>query len=147
VKKLIEIFKAKAEKTYSFGTGTNIELNSQSNIKYPLIWMLFPVTINNNSTNGIIVSQTFNFSLQFLTSGKITDTQLQVNEHFNLLNDIMVGFIQSMQIENENLERDSMVFGQASMINKKMDNIHFGWQVSVQVTLPIDSNLCCNLFE
>jgi hypothetical protein len=147
VKKLIEIFKAKAEKTYSFGTGTNIELNSQSNIKYPLIWMLFPVTINNNSTNGIIVSQTFNFSLQFLTSGKITDTQLQVNEHFNLLNDIMVGFIQSMQIENENLERDSMVFGQASMINKKMDNIHFGWQVSVQVTLPINSNLCCNLFE
>jgi hypothetical protein len=147
VKKLIEIFKAKAEKTYFFGTGTNIELNSQSNIKYPLIWMLFPVTINNNSTNGIIVSQTFNFSLQFLTSGKITDTQLQVNEHFNLLNDIMVGFIQSMQIENENLERDSMVFGQASMINKKMDNIHFGWQVSVQVTLPINSNLCCNLFE
>ncbi len=147
MKKLIEIFKAKAEKTYSFGTGTNIELNSQSNIKYPLIWMLFPVTINNNSTNGIIVSQTFNFSLQFLTSGKITDTQLQVNEHFNLLNDIMVGFIQSMQIENENLERDSMVFGQASMINKKMDNIHFGWQVSVQVTLPINSNLCCNLFE
>jgi hypothetical protein len=44
------------------------------------------------------------------------------------------------------LERDAMTFGQATMINKKQDNVHYGWSVAVSVTLPIDSSLCCDLF-
>lgn len=147
MKKLIEIFKDKAKKSYSFGSGTILELNSNSNINYPLIWMLFPVIIKNNTTNGNIVSQSFSFNLQFITSGKSTDTQDKINDHFDLLNNIMIGFIQSIQVDNETLERDQMTFGNAMMINKKLDNVHYGWQVAVEVTLPIDLNLCCNLFE
>ena len=63
------------------------------------------------------------------------------------MNNIMVGYIQSMQIDNEDLERNAMTFGQASMINKKQDNVHYGWSVPVNVTLPINSSLCCNMFE
>lgn len=147
MKKLIEIFKNKAETSFSFGSGTILELNSQSNINYPLIWMLFPVIIKNNTTNGNIVSQSYSFALQFITSGKTTETQEQINNHFDLLNNIMVGFIQSIQVDNEELERDQMIFGNATMINKKLDNVHYGWQVAVDVTLPIDLNLCCNMFE
>jgi len=146
VNKLIEIFKTKAEQTYTFGNGTFNELNAQSNIKYPLIWMLFPLSVTNNSTNNIIVSQTYSFNLQFITSGSLTDKQSKMNSHFDQLNKIMVGYIQSMQIENEDLERDAMTFGQATMINKKQDNVHYGWSVAVSVTLPIDSSLCCDLF-
>jgi hypothetical protein len=146
VNKLIEIFKTKAEQTYAFGNGTFNELNAQSNIKYPLIWMLFPLSVTNNSTNNIIVSQTYSFSLQFITSGSLKDKQSQMNNHFDQLNKIMVGYIQSMQLENENLESDAMTFGQATMINKKQDNVHYGWSVAVSVTLPIDSSLCCDLF-
>jgi hypothetical protein len=69
-----------------------------------------------------------------------------MNSPFDQLNKIMVGYIQSMQIENEDLERDAMTFGQATMINKKQDNVHYGWSVAVSVTLPIDSSLCCDLF-
>ena len=91
--KLIEIFKNKAEQTYTFGNGTFNELNAQSNIKYPLIWMLFPLSVTNNSTNNIIVSQTYSFNLQFITSGSLTDKQSKMNSHFDQLNKIMVGYI------------------------------------------------------
>jgi hypothetical protein len=147
VKNLIEIFKNKADKSFYFGNGTMIELNSQSDIKYPLIWMLFPLTITNNLTNNFIVSQTFTFNLMFLQSGHTTDKQSTMNKWFDEMNNIMVGYIQSMQIDNENFERDLMTFGQATMINKKQDNVHYGWSVSVSVTLPINSSLCCNMFE
>lgn len=147
MKNLIDIFKTKAEKSFYFGNGTMIELNAQSDAKYPLIWMLFPVTIINNSTNNFIVSQTFNFNLLFLQSGHTTDTQYTMNKWFDDMNNIMVGYIQSMQIDNEDLERNAMTFGNATMINKKQDNVHFGWSVPVNVTLPIDSSLCCNMFE
>jgi hypothetical protein len=147
VKNLIEIFKTKAEKSFSFGNGTLIELNSQSNALYPLIWMQFPLTITNNSRNNIIISQTYNFNLMFLHSGNITDTQTMVNKSFDDMNSIMVGYIQSIQNQFEQDENNPIVFGNATMINKKQDNIHFGWSVSVQVTLPINSSLCCNMFE
>lgn len=147
MKNLIEIFKTKAEKSFYFGNGTLIELNSQSNAKYPLIWMQFPLTITNNSRNNIIISQTFNFNLMFLHSGNITDTQAIANQSFDNMNNIMVGYIQSIQNEFEQNEDNPIVFGNASMINKKQDNIHFGWSVNVQVTLPINSSLCCNMFE
>ena len=147
MKNLIEIFKTKAEKSFSFGNGTLIELNSQSNALYPLIWMQFPLTITNNSRNNIIISQTYNFNLMFLHSGNITDTQTMVNKSFDDMNSIMVGYIQSIQNQFEQDENNPIVFGNATMINKKQDNIHFGWSVSVQVTLPINSSLCCNMFE
>lgn len=147
MKNLIEIFKTKAEKSFSFGNGTLIELNSQSNALYPLIWMQFPLTITNNSRSNIIISQTYNFNLMFLHSGNITDTQAIANKSFDDMNSIMVGFIQSIQNEFEQDENNPIVFGNATMINKKQDNIHFGWSVSVQVTLPINSSLCCNMFE
>jgi hypothetical protein len=147
VKNLIDIFKTKAEASFAFGSGTMIELNSQSNAKYPLIWMLFPITITNNLTNNFITSQTFSFNLLFLQSGHTTDKQTTINKMFDEMNSIMIGYIQSMQIDNENLERNLMTFGQATMINKKQDNVHFGWSVAVQVTLPIDSSYCCNMFD
>jgi hypothetical protein len=147
VKNLIEIFKTKAEKSFSFGNGTLIELNSQSNALYPLIWMQFPLTITNNSRSNIIISQTYNFNLMYLHSGNITDTQTMVNKSFDDMNSIMVGYIQSIQNQFEQDENNPIVFGNATMINKKQDNIHFGWSVSVQVTLPINSSLCCNMFE
>lgn len=147
MKNLIDIFKTKAEASFAFGSGTMIELNSQSNAKYPLIWMLFPITITNNLTNNFITSQTFSFNLLFLQSGHTTDKQTTINKMFDEMNSIMIGYIQSMQIDNENLERNLMTFGQATMINKKQDNVHFGWSVAVQVTLPIDSSYCCNMFD
>lgn len=147
MKNLIEIFKTKAEKSFSFGNGTLIELNSQSNALYPLIWMQFPLTITNNSRSNIIISQTYNFNLMFLHSGNITDTQTMVNKSFDDMNSIMVGYIQSIQNQFEQDENNPIVFGNATMINKKQDNIHFGWSVAVQVTLPINSSLCCNMFE
>lgn len=147
MKNLIEIFKTKAEASFAFGSGTMIELNAQSNAKYPLIWMLFPITITNNLTNNFITSQTFSFNLLFLQSGHTTDKQTIINKMFDEMNSIMVGYIQSMQIDNENLERNLMTFGQTTMINKKQDNVHFGWSVAVQVTLPIDSSYCCNMFD
>ena len=147
MKNLIEIFKTKAEKSFSFGNGTLIELNSQSNAKYPLIWIQFPLTITNNSRNNIIISQTYNFNLMFLHSGNITDTQAMVNKSFDEMNSIMIGYIQSIQNQFEENENNPIVFGNTTMINKKQDNVHFGWSVSVNVTLPIDSSLCCNMFE
>jgi hypothetical protein len=147
VKNLIEIFKTKAEKSFYFGNGTLIELNSQSNAKYPLIWMLFPLTITNNSRNNIIISQTYNFNLMFLQSGNTTDTQYTMNKWFDDMNSMMVGYIQSIQNQFEQDENNPIVFGNATMINKKQDNVHFGWSVSVNVTLPVDSTLCCNMFE
>lgn len=147
MKNLIEIFKTKAEKSFYFGNGTLIELNSQSNAKYPLIWMQFPLTITNNSRNNIIISQTYNFNLMFLQSGHTTDTQEIVNKLFDDMNSIMVGYIQSIQNQFEQDENNPIVFGNATMINKKQDNVHFGWSVSVNVTLPVDSTLCCNMFE
>jgi hypothetical protein len=83
----------------------------------------------------------------FLHSGNITDTQAIANQSFDNMNNIMVGYIQSIQNEFEQNEDNPIVFGNASMINKKQDNIHFGWSVNVQVTLPINSSLCCNMFE
>ena len=147
MKNLIEIFKTKAEKSFYFGNGTLIELNSQSNAKYPLIWMLFPLTITNNSRNNIIISQTYNFNLMFLQSGNTTDTQYTMNKWFDDMNSMMVGYIQSIQNQFEQDENNPIVFGNATMINKKQDNVHFGWSVSVNVTLPVDSTLCCNMFE
>jgi hypothetical protein len=147
VKNLIDIFKTKAEASFAFGSGTMIELNAQSNAKYPLIWMQFPLTITNNSRNNIIISQTYNFNLLFLQSGHTTDTQEIANKLFDDMNSIMVGYIQSIQNQFEQDENNPIVFGNASMINKKQDNVHFGWSVSVNVTLPVDSTLCCNMFE
>ena len=147
MKNLIEIFKTKAEKSFSFGNGTLIELNSQSNAYYPLIWMLFPLTITNNSRNNIIISQTYNFNLLFLQSGHTTDTQEIANKLFDDMNSIMVGYIQSIQNQFEQDENNPIIFGNASMINKKQDNVHFGWSVAVNVTLPVNSTLCCNMFE
>ena len=83
----------------------------------------------------------------FLHSGNITDKQAIANKSFDNMNNIMVGFIQSIQNQFEQDENNPIVFGNATMINKKQDNIHFGWSVNIQVTLPIDSSLCCNMFE
>jgi hypothetical protein len=66
---------------------------------------------------------------------------------FDDMNSIMVGYIQSIQNQFEQDENNPIVFGNATMINKKQDNVHFGWSVSVNVTLPVDSTLCCNMFE
>lgn len=150
-KEAIELFEeviASYKGNLYFDSGTLNDLNKDDNRNYPLVFLVRPVTIPQSySINNNSVSQTFNFTLNFLQSSA---SVLNEDNYTNVFNDtlqILNGFVGKLIALFEEEGTDVMTIGTITQVFLNQDNIHVGWSLPLQIQSVVNSDLCCSAFE
>lgn len=144
MKKLFEIIKSTVNNKLDIGIGTLNDLNNYGDAKYPLLWIQLPTPITNSTNGSYITSQLYSVTLLFLQSGLITDNAEMQMKYFDDMNRYVVGFFNLIN-EVDEIDEPTIISNE-TMVHKKQDNVHYGWQVTFQCRLIVKDN-CCNLYE
>lgn len=145
-KTLLHTIKGKTEKykgSLYFGVGTLKELNSDDSRNFPLAWIQQPITKSTVvNSNGIIVQETFSFTLKVVQSASLQTDQKDIDQYYDDTNKILVALL------NDLLKNDyQLVVGTASQVFRKSDMCLVGWDQPLQVVTNTDLDLCCELFD
>lgn len=144
MKNLYAIIKSIVKNKLDIGIGTLNDLNNYDNAKYPLLWILLPVPITNINNGQYITAQTYSVTLLFLQSGLITDDAEKQMRYFDEMNKYVTSFFSAINKLDEIDEYT--VISNETMVHKKQDNTHYGYQITFQITFIVDQD-CCNIYE
>lgn len=126
-----------------FDIGTIRDFNEKDNRDFPLVFVRRPITSTKvKNANNVIVQEVFNINLQVLQACKLDTQNVDLEKYFQDMNYIAVALL------NDLLSKDFQIStGTAIQINKTTDLVVVGWEIPIQLTVDVDSDLCCSFFE
>lgn len=145
-KSAIDLIKNKCDSAKGniyFDIGTAREFNEDDNRDFPLVYVRRPITSTKiKNANGIIVQEIFNMNIQALQTCELGTSGSDQEKFFQDMNYILISLL------NELLANDYQLnTGTAIQIQKENDLITIGWEIPIQLTIDVDADLCCSLFE
>lgn len=124
-----------------FGKGTLKQLNADEGKKYPLVWLITPITVNNANASSEIYREAYNIRLRVVESLRSDDSVDTVSDTYNTTKIIADAVIQQfrdtdvLEVQNYNM----------TQLFKSGDDIHSGWDITFTLVSYLEPDECCSL--
>lgn len=126
-----------------FGKGTLEEMNSVDNSNYPLVWLITPMTINNQfaQSSAEFFVEGYNVTMRVVTSGSLNTDEAGAAVSYNELKIITDAILQQFR-ETDEIEIQNYNLNQ---LHKVQDDVHIGWEATFVLVSYLEPDDCCSL--